>query len=293
MPQYKNGNYTVTMMSDGTKIRFTKDDEFKPAFSENTDCCITRKCKMGCKFCYEGCTQDMPHGDLFKYPFINNLHPYTEMAINGNDLDHPDLEKFLQHLKNQKVYANITVHQIQFLENFDKLKKWQDEKLVYGIGVSLYRATPELIEKLNMMNNTVLHTIVGILTEDDINILKNNGIKILILGYKDMQRGIDYKSNHATLIKKNTQYLYDHIDEMTKLFKVVSFDNLALTQLDIKRILSEQEWEEFYMGDDGGFTFYIDLVNGTFAKNSIAKDRYPIGDKSIDEMFSFIRTLNH
>ena len=55
--------------------------------------------------------------------------------------------------------------------------------------------------------------------------------------------------------------------------------------------MSDKEWEEFYMGDDGGFTFYIDLVAGTFSKNSLSMDRYEIGDKNIDEMFNQIR--NH
>lgn len=289
MPSYKNGNYIVTMLNDGTKIRRTEDDEFIPAFSENTDCAITRKCKMGCKFCYEGCTPDMAHGDLFKYPFINNLHPYTEMAINGNDLDHPDLEKFLIHLKNQKVYANITVHQLQFFENYEQIKKWQEEKLIWGIGVSLYRATDELIEKVKSLKNVVLHTIVGILSERDIEVLKDNDLKILMLGYKDLQRGIEYKSNHSSLIDTNRKYVYDNLEKITEMFKVVSFDNLALNQLDVKRILTEDEWNEFYMGDDGGYTFYIDLVNGTFSKNSISQDRYPIGEKSIDDMFRFIQ----
>lgn len=45
------------------------------------------------------------------------------------------------------------------------------------------------------------------------------------------------------------------------------------------------------MGDDGGFTFYIDMVNGTFGKNSLTpeNERYPIGDLFIDEMFQKIR----
>ena len=44
------------------------------------------------------------------------------------------------------------------------------------------------------------------------------------------------------------------------------------------------------MGDDGNFTFYIDLVEGKFSKNScILEKRYKIGDKSVDEMFNIIK----
>ena len=49
-----------------------------------------------------------------------------------------------------------------------------------------------------------------------------------------------------------------------------------------------KEWEEFYMGNDGNYTFYIDMVKGEFAKNSISKERFPIGNKTMDEMFHFI-----
>ena len=42
------------------------------------------------------------------------------------------------------------------------------------------------------------------------------------------------------------------------------------------------------MGNDGNYTFYIDMVKGEFAKNSISKERFPIGNKTMDEMFHFI-----
>ena len=239
--------------------------------------------------CYEGCTANGKHGDLFKYPFINTLHAYTELALNGNDLDHPDIEKFLEFLKEKKVFANITVNQNQFFANYDRIKDWQEKKMVYGIGVSLQNATDELIEKMNSIPNTVLHTIVGILSEADIMKLKDHGIKILLLGYKQLQRGVNYLNSHNDEVNNNKQYVYDNLSDITNWFKVVSFDNLAIEQLDVKRIVPENEWEEFYMGDDGGYTFYIDMVKGEFSKNSIAQDRYPIGEKTIDEMFKFIQ----
>lgn len=289
---YKNGNYMVTIFNDGTKIRRTEDDEFKPAFAENCDVKITDKCSQGCPFCYEGCTMKGKHGDLFNYPFINSLHAGTELALNGNDMDHPDLEKFLELLKAKKVFANITVNQNQFITNYDKLKYLQENKLIYGIGVSLVKADNEFIDKLKSLNNIVLHTINGILSENDVNVLKMNSLKILILGYKDLQRGVSYHSSNADIIMKNQKWLYDNLEEVQRWFEVVSFDNLALEQLEVKRLLTDEQWEEFYMGDDGGYTFYIDLVKGEFAKNSLSQVRYPIGDLTIDEMFNIILKKN-
>lgn len=292
MYTYKNGNYTVTIFNDGTKIRQTMDDEFIPSFAENCDIKITDKCSQNCPFCYEGCTKNGNHGELFNYKFIESLHPYTELALNGNDLDHPDLLKFLEFLKKKKVFANITVNQTQFINNFDLIKQLSNDRLVYGVGVSLQKANDELITKISEIPNTVLHTINGILTENDINELANHDLKILILGYKELQRGIHYKSSHSDNINANKQYLYNNLQDILTKFKVVSFDNLAIEQLNVKRVVNKEDWEEFYMGDDGNFTFYIDMVKGEFSKNSIAKDRYKIGDKTIDEMFKFIRSIS-
>ena len=288
---YKNGNYIVCIMNDGTKIRKTDYDEFIPSFAENCDVKITSKCSIGCPFCYEGCTMDGKHADLFKYPFINSLHPYTEMALNGNDMDHPDLEKFLAFLKEKKVFTNITVQQNQFLNNIDKLREYSECKLVYGIGVSYSHYDEDFINKVKEFPNAVLHTINGILTTEDLNRLKGNGLKVLVLGYKNLQRGKTYKEAHSFSTRYHQKCLYDRlpmiIDE--NWFKLISFDNLAIEQLDVKRLLSDDKWEEFYMGDDGRYTFYIDMVAGKFAKNSLSQERYDIGDKTVDEMFDIIR----
>jgi len=82
------------------------------------------------------------------------------------------------------------------------------------------------------------------------------------------------------------------LDEIINGFKVVSFDNLAIEQLHLKDRLDEKEWEMFYGGDDGTVTFFIDLVKGVFAKNSLSRIVYPIGDKSVGEMFEIIRNEN-
>ena len=136
MKFYRNGNYVVCMKGDGTKIRRCDGDEFIPQFAENVDVKITSRCGVGCPFCYEGCTKGGRHADLFGYRFIESLHPYTEFAINGNDMDHPDLERFLVFLKCRKVFANITVHQNQFMSNYDLIKSYVESGLVHGIGIS-------------------------------------------------------------------------------------------------------------------------------------------------------------
>lgn len=288
---YKNGNYTVCIMDDGTKIRRTDASEFKPAFAENVDVKITSKCNIGCKFCYENCRKNGEHANLFKYKFIETLHPYTEIALNGNDLDHPELYSFLLFLKSRKVFPNLTVHQYQFMNNYDKLIEWIDEKLIYGLGVSYNYYSNWFINAIKGIPNAVLHTINGILTERDLDELSDKNLKLLILGYKNLGRGKEYYGDKFQEVTHNQVLLQERVKDLPNHFKVVSFDNLALEQLNVKSLLTKEEWSEFYMGDDGKFTFYIDMVAGKFAKNSLSQERFDIGDLSIDEMFSKIRQL--
>ena len=287
---YKNGNYTVQIYEDGTKIRENDLDSLIPAFSENCDVKITDKCSQGCSFCYEGCTKEGKHSNIMKQPWIHTLHPYTELALNGNDLDHPQLPEFLEFLKEKKVIANLTVNQNQLIQNYDKLCSWMDEKLIYGLGVSY--VNPDILTYVEGKENIVIHTINGILKPEDIRALSGHDLKVLILGYKTRGRGVAYKEKYEEELEKNMNFLYNFLNVMPYMFKVLSFDNLALEQLKVKRILTEEEWSEFYMGEDGQYTFYIDAVEGTFSKDSVtaATERFEIGDRSVDEMFNFIRT---
>ena len=88
-------------------------------------------------------------------------------------------------------------------------------------------------------------------------------------------------------------WVIKNFKEGKHILKSISHDNLAIEQLNIKRMLSEDKWEEFYMGDDGDYTFYIDMVAGKFAKNSLSQERYDIGNKTIDEMFSTVINIKH
>ena len=288
---YINGNYKTTIYSDGTRIRETEEDEFIPAFAENCDIKITDSCNMGCSFCHEGSTPDGKHGDILNPKFLSTLHPYQEIAVGGVSVfEHPDLIPFLENLKKQKVIANITVHQVHFMQNLELIRKMIKEKLVYGIGVSVSAPTEDMIRALKSVPNTVCHVINGIWNERIAEMMADKNLKVLILGYKELRRGNDYLSTYDKIINKNKKWLYDNLSELLKKFKLISFDNLAIEQLEVKRLLSNEKWEEFYQGDDGTSTFYIDAINQKFARSSTAdfEKRYDIRDLTMDEMFKKI-----
>ncbi len=285
--EYKNGNYTVKMYDNGTKVRETEEDEFIPAFIECCDVKITDKCDGGCVFCYEGCTTNGKHGDL-NVEFLNHLNPYTELAINGNDLTHPDLLPFLKRMKEQKVIVNMTVNQKHFERKYDFIKGLSEQRLIHGVGISLHKVTEDFINLAKSIPNTVIHVINGIITPEEVEQLSNKNLKMLILGYKRLRRGEEYYKNEENVILANQKWMREHIGEIINRFKVVSFDNLSIEQLDVRRVLSDEEWEEFFMGEDSEFTFYIDLVEKKFGKNSLATERFDLMD-NIDNMFNKVK----
>lgn len=290
LAHYKNGNYDVILLEDGTKIRYNKLDNLKPSFAESIDCTITTKCDGGCEYCYLECNNNGVHADL-NQPFFDTLHRGQELALNGNDLSHPNLTMFLIKMSAQGVICNLTVNQKHFLKYAEHIKALCDIGLIHGIGISLTDSSDErLYKELKRFPNAVIHTIDGLLTKEDIYNMSDKGIKMLILGYKIIGRGVDYFNRYELYIDNNIKYLRDNIEEISKHFAVVSFDNLSLQHLDMKSKLPEKEWDALYMGDEGQYTFFIDAVNKKFAVSSLTEEKYDLMD-SVDDMFRKVREI--
>lgn len=288
---YKNGNSIVMIDSnDGTKQRMTKDDKFDLAFPENIDISIGKKCDGGCRYCYDLATPDGPEADLMNVKFIDSLKPYTEIAVNGNSLLHPQLIPFLEKLKKKHIFANITVNQIHFERRENIIQNLVYKDLIKGLGISLVNPTLRFITKVQRYPNAVIHTINGILKPSDIEDLRDHDLKILILGYKYKGRGIDYYKENELNIKTRQKYLYDILPILPNCFKCLSFDNLALEQLNVKRMLSPEEWEETYMGDEGTSSMFVDLVSGKFGISSLCSEEemHPLMD-DICDMFAVVK----
>lgn len=297
--KYKNGNYNVILnLDNGTKIRETIDPEataFIPETIESFDCKITNSCDMGCPMCHENSVPNGKHADLFAPSFLDTLHPYTEIAIGGgNPLEHPDLYRFLQLCKERKFIPSMTVNQVHFEKNFDFIKRLVDERLIYGLGVSLNKVNKKFVNKLKEIPNAVVHIINGLVTLSDLGAMRDLGVrKVLILGYKVFRRGETLYKHESKDINIRGNVLKKCLPKILeeKWFDVVSFDNLALKQLDVKSLLSEKEWNQFYMGDDGlegeqtSASMFIDMVERKFAKNSCSKERFDLLP-TVEEMYN-------
>ena len=286
--EYQNGNYTVKIYNDGTKIRETNDDVFVASFPECIDLKITNNCDMGCPYCHEDSKLDGKHGDILNTKIIDTIRPFTELAIGGgNPLSHPDLILFLKTLKSKNIIANMTVNQNHFVSHQDLIRYLVKNDLIKGLGVSLVEVNNEFINTITQYPNAVIHIINGITTLNDFRRLYNHNLKILILGYKEIRRGKEYYSPKVEVTKND---IYKNINEIINGFKVVSFDNLAIKQLDLKRIFTQKDWDEFYMGDDGQYTMYIDLVEEEYALSSTSTQRFKLMDGVVD-MFKVVKSL--
>ncbi len=282
---YKNGNYLVKLYDDGTKIKQTNAEDFIAEFPDSIDLKITNYCDLNCPMCHERSTKRGKHANL-EQDFISTLHRGTELAIGGgNPLFHPQLLPFLQRLKTQGIICNLTINEKHLLKNLELVQSLIDQKLIYGLGVSLNKVNQKTLEFAIKNKNVVFHVINGIFTNYDK--IADKGLKLLILGYKTFGRGKDYYNQE---IAKNMQNLKQNVKELFGKFKVVSFDNLALEQLDIKSIVSKETWDSYFMGEDGQASMYIDLVKEKFGISSTSAKRYKI-KPSIIEMFKVVKRV--
>ena len=297
LAKYKNGNYFVTLYDDGTKIKENDLDFMEADFPESFDCKITNYCTMNCPMCHERSSTEGKHGNIMNQEFFNTLHPGMEIAIGGGMVtSHPDLISFLKKLKTLGVFPSMTVHQNELNQNWDLVKSLVDERLIYGLGVSYHHNDIMFWNKVvKDIPNSVIHLIAGYHKLETFEHIANYipNAKILILGYKDFGRGHDYYRSQVfgendLDIEENKLEKWLFNQKGIEKFKVVSFDNLALSQLNIKEHLDNKTWEEFYQGDDGTHTMYIDAVNEQFAKTSTSIKRYSILN-NINEMFKVIK----
>lgn len=320
---YENGNHIVKIFDDGTKIKETghfeevclpgkkggykkwvpsDEDHFTYDFPENADIKITDYCDAGCAYCHENSTTKGVHGDLRRIEkTLDSLHAGTEMAVGGgNALAHPDLIWFLEKLKSKGVLANITINQKHLKPYKDLICKLVAENLVHGIGISLVNSSNkddfDFIDTLG--DNVVIHTIAGVLDEKDFEVLK--GRKILILGYKNLRRGSSFLEKDFVNINHRMDMLrVVWLPQLRKECKVVSFDCLAIEQLDPKKTLniSQEAWDTLFQGadtdvkdKDGNITcatMYIDVPTMTVARMSTAAldKRYSFnGDENIEDL---------
>lgn len=290
--KYKDGNIKVEIFDDGTRIIDIPDgEEPNLQFPLSMDFKVTNWCDQMCPMCHEKSNPEGQPGDIMNLKFIDGLQAGTEMALGGGKVtSHPQLKEFLQKLKKQGVLPSITVHQNEFVDKATFINELIEEDLIYGLGISFLTKYDMLWKAVAENENAVVHLIAGIHGKDVFDYLSQFNCKILVLGFKDFGRGSLLLQNDEKKkdIEDKINWLKENLSKYMTKFKVVSFDNLALKQLDVKRNLTEDQWNEFYQGNDGTMTMYVDGVKQEFARTSTSPTRYKLKN-TIEEMFEVVK----
>lgn len=272
--KYKNGNCTVEIYSDGTRIiEWPDGEEMKLDFPLNIDIRLMTKCDFGynpttgksvCSFCHESARTDGKECDYDQLlSQLKHLPAGMELAIGINDFTE-GLEFFLGRCKAYGFIVNGTVNQgaLAKKSNREWLARLISNNLLKGVGVSYRPRMPDIPKEVIEYQNTVLHVIAGIDDFEGVKSLANQGVKkVLVLGEKDF----GFNKGNVNLSSESHKEWKARIMELGKVFDIISFDNLALEQLDIKSKLPDSTWQEFYQGEH---SFYINAVDQYFAPSS-------------------------
>lgn len=267
--QWSNGNSVVSIFEDGTRIVESSQEVLKLEIPLNIDIRVSTQCAFGlnektgkavCSFCHESATTEGQEADFNKLKeILKDLPAGIELAVGVNQFSE-NLFDFFSFAKSKGWIVNITVNQGLVFRDRSALKKCIENKLVYGIGISYRQSMKHIPSFLMEYEHSVVHVIAGIDDIEDVKKLSQTGVKkLLILGEKDFgfnQGQVNLKS------EKHVQW-YRQLPLLFSKFEVVSFDNLALEQLNVKRFVLN--WQEMYQGEH---SFYINAVQGYFAPSS-------------------------
>lgn len=286
---YQNGTYFVHLNSDGVQTTVDPKGLFESSFPDTVDLKVTDYCDAGCFYCHENSKKSGKHANLEN--LIEILTPFetgVELAIGGgNPLDWPDLDAFLDWAKNRFV-CNMTVNSKHLNKEgtLVRLKTLQRSGLLNGIGVSLPAQKIKMSDKRFGVDlkNTVGHLIPGMIMPVQIDQIirelrasKEDQLYFkhyLLLGFKTIGRG---KSVDQDKVDVNIEYFKRKLPRFIMYLQArgikLSFDNLAIEQLNVKNIIRPEVWNTRFMGEDGTRSMFIDAVEETSAKSSTSTER--------------------
>lgn len=287
---YTNGNAHIQLDSEGTRV-ITYDGDLKLEYPLNIDIRVSTKCSFGqrpdgtyvlCNFCHESAKTDGSDCDyqLLREKLVG-LPKGIELAIGSNDLRAPGFDSFLWFCFVEGYVANVTINQGHIKRDFDVLRFLVNEKVIKGVGISYRESLKfDVPKEILDYSNTVFHVIAGIDSYESVEALADKGVKkLLILGEKNF----GFNTGNVDLTTRKHKEWFWWVGKLFDKFEVVSFDNLALEQLKIKRFFTKEGWETSYQGEH---SFYINAVEGYFAPSSRSGNKTDWNSLSIKDYFS-------
>ena len=116
---------SVFRKSDGLALRWgktrdTSDDPFMSPMPELIDLCITKRCTMGCPYCYANSGPNEPHMSMLEFDRFLSQLPDTCQQIalgGGNPNCHPDFPTILKMIKDKGVVPNYTTNGLDLTDD--------------------------------------------------------------------------------------------------------------------------------------------------------------------------------
>lgn len=270
--QGHNGNAYITLYADGTREVEYPDSGLVLDHPLNVDVRLSEQCQFGldertgksvCDFCHESARTVGRDCDVPALVYrLAQLPRTTEIAIGINKID-DHLIDFLDRMRNLKYIVNGTINQ-------GLVQTGEHNRIIdylHGIGISFRSLAWNLDDPVYRHPNTVMHVISGIDSFTAVKSLTERVGKILVLGEKDF----GFNAGRVDLTTASHREWYRGIHELFGK-AVVSFDTLALEQLNIKRFFRDDKWQRFYQGEE---SIYIDAVAGVYKPSSRSGDSRP------------------
>ena len=293
--KYRNGNAVVTLdLQDGTRIiEYPDNDGLILETPLNIDIRVSTQCPYGynvetqkstCAFCHESALvdgQECHYGVLQQVLMDAKLPRGTEIALGVNQVT-DDLIQFVKNLYRLGLVVNITMNE-RYITEFGDTGLKQMLPYVFGLGIS-YRSLQECLSLPDWIADyphTVIHVINGIDNFDDVKELSVKYHKLLVLGEKDF----GFNRGKVNLNTEQHKQWKSNIMQLTKIFDIISFDNLGLQQLEIRGKITDEEYKSFYQGEH---SMYINAVEQYFAPSSRTRDNIKhFGETDLRSYFQY------
>lgn len=286
--RYINGNAEITLYKDGTRVITSEDGTLKLDYPLNIDIRVSERCSFGlnpatgvsvCSFCHESATTDGADADYdYLLSLLDPLPVGIELAIGANSVS-TKLVEFVRTCSNNGFIVNLTVNQGHTHRMYDNLIKLIENNHIKGLGVSYRDGMRTPPKALLEYENTVVHVIAGLDNLESVLGLAEHYSKILVLGEKDF----GFNKGKVKLASDSHTNWYRNVHKLFKTFKIVSFDNLALEQLNVKRFV--KNWEQMYQHE---YSFYINAVQKYYSPSSRSDEKTSCDEVGILEYFKQI-----
>jgi len=276
----KDGDFWVLYQPNtGAKIRFSFKDnpvEEHPRLIELVDLKITNFCAYGCEFCYQNSTKQGKHADLefirdilYQLPACGTF----EIAIGGGEpTTHPEFLNILKFVKEHGITPNFTTRNIKYLRDH------YNELVNIGVGSvaislediytakSIYALQNLFGGSLKLTAQIIPEVIPQNFLNELVKYLAEAGIPTTFLGFKYFGRAQErhlYGGNFISAIEAaGGRYFRYSVD--TVLAQRTNFEELGI-------------WKPSVYLLEGHRSFYIDAVEGYYAKSSYTDEVFPLG----------------